>query len=798
MIARTSPAPRTPPRKVRRRVIAAKGKEPAIPPRPLQLVRRDFDADTKVGAVVPSREVARTRCMEFSELHGRLSRTTEFARRELKKNEELAKNPGSDEEPALVKEVQNVRNDQDTVSSRCPIMTCEHFVYYKRQKGGEQFKLKAFRPHTCTREQLQLLCGPGAMVGDHSTSKQSTSRVLVVSEKQDGEKAPVRRKTTTAMTARVLAPIITPLLSVEKRKGRRRSTVSAALIKEQLKPYVYDVTSLGDSFIKKLRAQAGKTVYGDIGEDIAAAQVVINLLREQGHHAELHTVDATYQREQLLKNSKKAWDLMDDYDPDKDEHLQRMLRLLEDKGEYFFGLSVCLEGTERMIDRIQGVIQVDATHANVGGMDGHWYFFVGSDARNQHVLLSATFLVANESKKSWQIATQFMQTHLKMDTPDFCIISDRDKGLIYVVDSMFHQAKNLYCRRHMQQNMQANGVGNSQVGFFLAACETNLIGEVNQYRNEFSSKMRAFLTKGGVLDRPEIMFKAVNGGTWGKMTSAGVESLNSMHLPGRFSHTLTQALLNIMDKEMERRSKFKKEGEDMRGEPREREKELEALRALCDEYKYTSTPIDSTGRKFRVTKAQDAGSEYAVELPAVPPLSDRNGATLSKRKFVTCTCRRPQIEKKLCVHVYACLSQHVRLTGEPSEYHHPILSAEGYRWQYEKHKHQDPIVASTIQDRMKAMDKSERLLKPTYAVRRGGAKKGVANKGGSRRKSYLEKSAIQNETRKQVRAERDLKAEMEKTLLEGRKPRKNRKMTPKAQALEVEAENKAKKKSKKK
>ena len=186
MIARTSPAPRTPPRKVRRRVIAAKGKEPAIPPRPLQLVRRDFDADTKVGAVVPSREVARTRCMEFSELHGRLSRTTEFARRELKKNEELAKNPGSDEEPALVKEVQNVRNDQDTVSSRCPIMTCEHFVYYKRQKGGEQFKLKAFRPHTCTREQLQLLCGPGAMVGDHSTSKQSTSRVLVVSEKQDG------------------------------------------------------------------------------------------------------------------------------------------------------------------------------------------------------------------------------------------------------------------------------------------------------------------------------------------------------------------------------------------------------------------------------------------------------------------------------------------------------------------------------------------------------------------------------------------------------------------------------------
>ena len=99
----------------------AQGRERAIPPRPLDAVRRDLATDTKLGALVPSREAARTRCLEFSEAHGRLARTTEFppweetfARRELNKYRELANGSHEDPDLALTKGPQLVRNDQDT------------------------------------------------------------------------------------------------------------------------------------------------------------------------------------------------------------------------------------------------------------------------------------------------------------------------------------------------------------------------------------------------------------------------------------------------------------------------------------------------------------------------------------------------------------------------------------------------------------------------------------------------------------------------------------------------------------
>ncbi|KAL2932679.1 Protein FAR1-RELATED SEQUENCE 6 [Bienertia sinuspersici] len=133
----------------------------------------------------------------------------------------------------------------------------------------------------------------------------------------------------------------------------------------------------------------------------------------------------------------------------------------------FISFKPCLDGLR---DGIRGFIGVDGTHLK-GNYGGVLLSFVALDGNNE-LFPFAWGIVSNEDSESWGFFVHHLRDFLRSTGrgDDWCIISDRQKGIECALDKVWPEVDRRYCTKHLASNWKKAFPGPLMLSLFWKAC----------------------------------------------------------------------------------------------------------------------------------------------------------------------------------------------------------------------------------------------------------------------------------------------------------------------------------------
>ncbi|KAL2928060.1 hypothetical protein RDABS01_006451 [Bienertia sinuspersici] len=133
----------------------------------------------------------------------------------------------------------------------------------------------------------------------------------------------------------------------------------------------------------------------------------------------------------------------------------------------FISFKPCLDGLR---DGIRGFIGVDGTHLK-GNYGGVLLSAVALDGNNE-LFPFAWGIVSNEDSETWGFFVHHLRDLLRFTGrgDDWCIISDRQKGIECALDKVWPEVDRRYCTKHLASNWKKAFPGPLMLSLFWKAC----------------------------------------------------------------------------------------------------------------------------------------------------------------------------------------------------------------------------------------------------------------------------------------------------------------------------------------
>ncbi|KAK3245999.1 hypothetical protein CYMTET_44451 [Cymbomonas tetramitiformis] len=577
------------------------------------------------------------------------------------------------------------QNSPDHVLAACGVSsTCTHCVEWRPVVGKDAssgaWRCVDFQPHTCV--DLNQV--------EHRTQ-------------------------TTAYTPAQLAPIAAHKL-VENPE------YSVLNLKADLQPYL----SLAPprSLLQSVLTVARGKLAGDPSGELAKLPVLAQLLREQGHACEVHTLGATEMHDVLVDIEHKEFLQEQKQRPaGQRERWNRNMASkypVEEGRTYCVGWSFSPCTTIATVDCFIPVSYGDGAHmrSNAAGI---LMSTVTRDAQHHVVPITYSCFLMNESEVSHGMQLLFSNGTYgdKYDQADRREISDKDKGLAAAWEKNMRHAKLFTCARHRGDTVSTTVKpgGSEARALFDQAVKALTIPKLEAIKARYSTRAAEFLGKA----TDESQYMAACGKLHGESVNSSVESMNAANDAVRKEFKegvhMTKALLTTV-KLTERRYNTNK-AEAQRATSEMPPALIRDLAEALDK----ATEITS-GISFTASDKVVARIESTV-TPGVSYIS-----TLRAGEPAECDCGWPKLHGLPCHHNLA----HARVTGRKWEDYVDVMKTTAqWKKQYPVHLVFPPHPNLTDCEAHPLYD--PRLLLPPAAAKRKGRpqkqarKKGILERG---------------------------------------------------------------------
>ncbi|KAL4320047.1 hypothetical protein GQ457_18G015050 [Hibiscus cannabinus] len=306
-------------------------------------------------------------------------------------------------------------------------------------------------------------------------------------------------------------------------------------------------------------------------------------------------------------------------------HLERSL---------FQRIYICIKALkDGFLAGCRPIISIDGCWLK-GKYEGHLLTAIGIDA-NDCIYPIAYAVVEKENKNSWGWFLELLAYDLNIDNSHaWTFVSDRQKGLISIVQSLFPGCEHRFCVRHMYQNFIKIAVhrGKTLKDYLWAAARASYVGEFNYWMDKIENTCDSAYK--WLKEKPAEEWSRSHFRTFSKcdmLLNNLCESFNNVLLDVRDKPILT--MLEEINSKLMRRVY----------------KQRDAMRRfdgqICPKIqkKLDKLKIES----FKCIPDWSGGQTFQVRCPLTQFVVD-----MAER---TCSCRRWQLTGLPCSHAICCI-----------------------------------------------------------------------------------------------------------------------------------------------
>lgn len=336
-----------------------------------------------------------------------------------------------------------------------------------------------------------------------------------------------------------------------------------------------------------------------------------------------------------------------------------ILKLTEDdEGSRFQRLYVCFSACRQGFkDACRRLIGVDRCFLKVQH-GGQLLSAVGLDPNN-NIFPICYAMVERETKDSWSWFLRLLDQDLGVgnDQHTWTFMSDKQKGLIHALESLFPDAEHRFCVRHLQSNMKRDGFKSVAVKIALWAVAKTTTIEEFKFRmaelKDIDSNAYEWLAK-----KPESHWSKAYFSTTPKsdiLLNNMCESFNSFILDARDKPVIEmfEIIRNLL---MGRFQKNRERAEKWNFRICSKIKDL-LSKIYVQAIKYS--PMKSDEMHYQITRSDDRHDQHSVDL--------------SRR---SCSCRKYDLTGIPCKHAVCAIWCK---KDDPEAYVHPFYLVETYR-----------------------------------------------------------------------------------------------------------------------
>ncbi|KAK3282858.1 hypothetical protein CYMTET_9425 [Cymbomonas tetramitiformis] len=534
------------------------------------------------------------------------------------------------------------------------------------------------------------------------------------------------RTASTAYTPAQLAPIAS-------RKLVENPKYDATGLKSDLRRYLcLDPTR---SFVQSVMTIARAKLNGDPSGELAKLPVLAQLLREQGHRCEVHTLGAKEMeavlvdiehKEFLQEQKAKPVGQRDRWDKKKAHKYP-----VEEGKQYCLGWSFAPCTTIHTLDKCIPMSFGDGAHMR-NNSAGILMSTVTRDANHHVVPMNYACLLMNECETSHSMQLIFSKEAYGdvYDHPDRREVSDKDKGLAAAWDTVMCNGSLLFtCARHRAEGVSTTirPGGSEARALFQQAVKAPTIPKLEGIKAQYSTRAAEYLGKAS--DQSQYM--AVCGKLHGQSVNSCVECMNAANEKVRADFKegvfMTKALLTTVGLCEKRFTENKAKAQSATGQ-------LPPAVILDVAESMEKALTITSGISFTSTDKVVARVASTV-TPGVRYIS-----TLRAGESAQCDCGVTALSGLPCHHNLA----HARVTGRKWEdYVDPLKTTAQWKMQYPAHMVFPPVPNLLDCEAHPAYD-PDLLLPPVAAKRKGRPKMqkrklGVLERIGSKKASKCSK-----------------------------------------------------------
>ena len=477
-------------------------------------------------------------------------------------------------------------------------------------------------------------------------------------------------------TAKQLAPIIIPFI-------RNNSEISAKEIRDHLQDYVRH-EFVSDAMIQNVRDTARAVIFGKPETNITFIEEYVKLLVEAGHKARVKIVDRTGAKRIIVKNAHEEHrrKMRNSSASSRTEfnarEYQRLngIKIRQALGTYeearfvtgvFFAPGPSVQAGNQSLS----LYSADAAYLNWGACT--LYSMYSRSSNMGAFCLGHAIIGGNEDKQGWTDFFRFSREHYPwLNSSTKTIISDRDKGLLNALSSVFPNACGFYCARHRAENITKQ-FGKEAEDAFNAAVSSMTLQQLQDVKQNQIGKLSVRAKAYIYLVQDEMQYpiaRVILGSSkmFGKSTNGMSEAMNSANRPARIRGLdMFNAFAKLIEMEKKRFNANKNDAE-RRAYPLTeyaRKKYEETLRRA------ENCRVESSDAYAAVVMSLSSRKTFRVELTG-----NQSGAgTL----FGSCSCGRSEMVYFPCEHMasFAVMEGFADFEIVPIEYH-----TRRYRDQY--------------------------------------------------------------------------------------------------------------------